>query len=942
MLFLTHALVLATCLGYTSGSTIVSVEKRVIESRAVVNGSCISGPDSSCVSFVGLCVTSIVTGKVSVGSTSFWSDNVCTAAATCAGMGSVLNAACCAGTCRKPLDIASLDYNNVYAKIVGSCASQSGGCSMTWQPFVDWFYNTIQGTGTNIWPDSGDYVLDWWAKIATWTGFCEGNDCADSAIPYSNFNDWFHYSAAVVVTTPGTPEYEPPLSANGSENVDLWTPNFYWPCPFEDLNDCWWDYGPPTDATSLTDNGLLQAQVVEGGVRMQPRSRNQPLKLAMFGAETKNADTLFPFGRGENQPDNVPPPVYVNGQLVPLRLNGTAVTWDTEQLSKIVPLDRASLDPTPTLNEPTPASSASSVLAKRATPTITAAACNGGRSPIETPAVRPTLTYFCNYLPNICANIRSHGDWDHTTDSMVLTYDPFSTNSNRRDVCTEDVKTIFQLSGRCDPNEHNPVDWHVSCDEFPFNSSLEGGEGNAIVQRVPTREQQYQGTLQTSLIHLRRIKSDKATSWNGKSNRMCHQYLLKLVDNVPAGAEAGSIGSLDPGSAFLATTNGIRWLKDKRLTNNKYPRSFSSTSWAYATTDTALGVPGWKSVTFDCAPTSTSACTTTTNVPRALATPTQIAGRIVPAARAANSKRDAPACTISSQPPLPTTSADASALAAASADTAKAAAAAAAAALASASNPTADEAAIAVAAVAAANDLVPAAAALASAASDSAIATSVAAAQTAYDAAQDSLSSILSLGPDIPDWLHQIWDSVSSSSSAVEKSIASQSNVMNPQTRVPPDTNPPNNPNVNSGPPASVPPAACFPAGSKGFVKIGDSYLINQNGKAPATLVGVGSSSYFGMTIPTNVEVQVVDGCQGVYTWNFAASGLQPDFQVDCSTNELGSYWNGQKLPCYAYPISASQFHVLCGTNVGNIYSCLQNGGLYGQLSPAFFTWATS
>ena len=66
MLFLTHALVLATCLGYTSGSTIVSVEKRVIESRAVVNGSCISGPDSSCVSLVGLCVTSIVTGKVSV------------------------------------------------------------------------------------------------------------------------------------------------------------------------------------------------------------------------------------------------------------------------------------------------------------------------------------------------------------------------------------------------------------------------------------------------------------------------------------------------------------------------------------------------------------------------------------------------------------------------------------------------------------------------------------------------------------------------------------------------------------------------------------------------------------------------------------------------------------------------------------------------------------
>lgn len=165
---------------------------------------------------------------------------------------------------------------------------------------------------------------------------------------------------------------------------------------------------------------------------------------------------------------------------------------------------------------------------------------------------------------------------------------------------------------------------------------------------------------------------------------------------------------------------------------------------------------------------------------------------------------------------------------------------------------------------------------------------------------------------------------------------------MNPQTRSPPDTAPINNPVINNGPPPNVPPAACFPAGSTGFVKIGDAYLVNQNGKAPATLVDVGSDAYFGMTIPTNVAVEPVDGCQSIYTWNFNAPALQPDFQVDCSTNELGGYWNGEKLTCYAYPTTNGQFIVICGDNIANVYSCLQNSGMYGQVTSAVFTWATS
>ena len=72
-------------------------------------------------------------------------------------------------------------------------------------------------------------MLSWWETIATWTGFCEGDSCTDGAIPYLNLNDWFHFSSAVLVTTPGTPEYVEPLSTNRSDNDDNWTRTSYGP-----------------------------------------------------------------------------------------------------------------------------------------------------------------------------------------------------------------------------------------------------------------------------------------------------------------------------------------------------------------------------------------------------------------------------------------------------------------------------------------------------------------------------------------------------------------------------------------------------------------------------------------------------------------------------------------------------------------------------------------
>ncbi|KAJ8496353.1 hypothetical protein ONZ51_g1146 [Trametes cubensis] len=190
------------------------------------------------------------------------------------------------------------------------------------------------------------------------------------------------------------------------------------------------------------------------------------------------------------------------------------------------------------------------------------------------------------------------------------------------------------------------------------------------------------------------------------------------------------------------------------------------------------------------------------------------------------------------------------------------------------------------------------------------------------------IGQIWSFGRDISDWLSSIFDSVSSSSSDVSKAIANESNVINQQARVPSDTSSPNNPSVNPGPPPNC------------FLKLGGSYFTNADGKAPAELVGVGSNAYFGLTLPDNVVLRAVDECQGVYKWD--SGDLQPDFQVDCTTNELGAYWNGVKQACYTYFMNDSEFAIMCGNNMGSIYLCLHSSGLYGRLIPAFINWATS
>ncbi|KAI0631822.1 hypothetical protein C8Q77DRAFT_1159558 [Trametes polyzona] len=938
---------LAATLGSTTASLVtVLPEARDLHPRATVNGSCISAPDDSCVSLVGLCVGKIVSGKV--GSTAFWTDRVCTAAGICAGIGPVLDAACCAGTCKKLTDIGSLDYSNIYFSMVGDCALKPGGCSLTWQPFVDWFYNTIQATGTNIWPDNGDNVLSWWADIANWTGFCKGTNCVDGAIPYTNLNDWFHFSSSIIATSPGTPLYVEPFDTL-DENIDNYTPTILWPCPSDDP-DCSRDYGPPLPGQVVGSDPDAAAALVQVA---PPRSA--PLSAATFTAASVNPDSPFPFGNATHQPPNIPPPVYANGELLHLTLPGYEPQGN---FSRRNPSHAAQLDALP-LNVTRPVGDHAAHRERAITP----GQCRRGVQ-TDIPTVLPRLTYFCNFVPNICDNIRAHADWDMTTDEMDLTYDPFDGGRRRNQVCTRAVKDDMKASGQCDPRQHDPRFWKVSCDEFPFSASLEGGRVNARVMAVSDWEQDIQGVLQSSITQLRRVQHDRRTAWGGAGSvKMCHRYRLRLIDAPLPGAPANAVGLLEAGSQFFVSGATERWVTDDAVIR-PIPADFAVDT-PYPATATAILIPKTKKP-IDCSPCDSDSDSdavleslgplfdglalsepgqlTTTSEDDSSGSPSPTSPPDPSKAVGVLGKRQASSCTRpTTAPPLPTTSQGAADVSSKSSTIAKAAAAAAAAALASASNPTAEQSAAAAAAIAAANVLGPAADALATAASDAALASALAASDAAVSAAQSAANTIFSFGPNIPDWLSDIFHHVSSAASAVASAMEAESNVINPKTSVTPVVDPSHNPTLNTGPPPGVPPAACFGAGSQGFLKLGDTYFSNANGKAHATLVNVGSDAFFGLNLPTPFHIIALPGCNAVYEWQGSAP-LQPNFQVDCSTKEVGTYWNGVKQPCYYYflPDGSGRFAVYCGRSIGNIYACLQSSGLYVDLRPAFINWATS
>ncbi|KAJ7587144.1 hypothetical protein C8J56DRAFT_943676 [Mycena floridula] len=128
--------------------------------------------------------------EISAGTPDIWGKTSCVAAATCAGSRIVhLLAANCTSNSQVNVDRSktpSLNYN-IYADIVGDCAWAPGGCPITFQNFVDYFYGELTAIRSTTFPPSVDYVrTKYWNPIQQWTATGE-------TIPYLNFNDWLHF-----------------------------------------------------------------------------------------------------------------------------------------------------------------------------------------------------------------------------------------------------------------------------------------------------------------------------------------------------------------------------------------------------------------------------------------------------------------------------------------------------------------------------------------------------------------------------------------------------------------------------------------------------------------------------------------------------------------------------------------------------------------------------
>ncbi|PBK62656.1 hypothetical protein ARMSODRAFT_599691 [Armillaria solidipes] len=140
--------------------------------------------DPSCGQLVLSCLANVN------GTGDLWSTNSCVVAATCQGTYPLVKLAQCYGAnISDASDLPHLNYN-IYASIVGDCAWQEGGCPITFQNYIDWLYGALTAIGSTVWPSDVEFVrTNWWNYILDWT-------LTGDTLPYTNFDDWLHYSNA--------------------------------------------------------------------------------------------------------------------------------------------------------------------------------------------------------------------------------------------------------------------------------------------------------------------------------------------------------------------------------------------------------------------------------------------------------------------------------------------------------------------------------------------------------------------------------------------------------------------------------------------------------------------------------------------------------------------------------------------------------------------------
>jgi len=156
-----------------------------LQARKALAASCLpSNIEGSCFNLVSSCLIGVNAASKS----SIWHNRSCVSAATCFGVGNLEQSlACQLNTAVTNPEQASLDYT-IYAAIVGDCAYASGGCPITQQNFIDFYYGSLTAISSGTYPSSPNTVIAWYQSIAAWTA--TGN-----TVPYTNFNDWLHYSS---------------------------------------------------------------------------------------------------------------------------------------------------------------------------------------------------------------------------------------------------------------------------------------------------------------------------------------------------------------------------------------------------------------------------------------------------------------------------------------------------------------------------------------------------------------------------------------------------------------------------------------------------------------------------------------------------------------------------------------------------------------------------
>lgn len=279
--------------------------------------------------------------------------------------------------------------------------------------------------------------------------FCSGDLCVDGQIPYTNLDDWLHFSWSTIVSQPGNPPIRDPPSSDRDENTDDWDPHYNSACPFADSTLCIDDDSPqePPDSTTSAVAQVSAARKINadsGALHINVTS-------SAFSFSHVNLSNPFPFGKAPWQPPNIPPPVFINNGTTPVPLNLTFGS-PTVTVQNGAPQSRTSS----ASHAVAGASTLLDIDPFRVLPAVRSDMCKGS---IDTPNPLPTLTYYCDYMPNICENIRNSGFL--TNDQVILTYDPFNTGSRRRGVCTPAQKAALQAAGKCDPRQHDPSYWKV-------------------------------------------------------------------------------------------------------------------------------------------------------------------------------------------------------------------------------------------------------------------------------------------------------------------------------------------------------------------------------------------------------------------------------------------------------------------------------------------------